>query len=121
MVAGLLCDRNSGGSASIERVLEMDAVWSYQHAPSVRISVHRDFGSSESRTFHVMREAAQELIYKGYVSGTPEWGYTDDKKLRLNKCGARKVVEVWFRGDFNVIDAVYAGAVFNTNTGELSW
>ena len=82
--------------------------------------LHSSFGSSSAATLHVWSDGTHEiridywgredhhigtdsfftteaitvaLKAKGYVEGTPKWGYTDQTELKISKRGTAALVE----------------------------
>lgn len=68
-----------------------------QHGPAIQIAV---YSSGYTRTeftyshlFPISTEVVNELRSNNLVSGTPEWGDTDETKLTLNERGIDRLIE----------------------------
>lgn len=93
-VLDLLCKRWGDGST---RELNL---WSSK-GPYVQVEYHHDFADSDRRVFPVTDRVVQELVQLGYVSGTPAWGYTDKRRLRITDLGASELDAVRSRVDMD--------------------
>ncbi len=93
----------------------------YQHPWVIQVISQHDFLDDEWVEIEVTPEVVEQLKAERLVSGTPKWGYTDEKELQLNGTGKRRVVTEWFSDEMTTFDALAAGASYNTLTHELSW
>jgi hypothetical protein len=67
----------------------------WPHAPlHVEIGHHRDFSSDYNR-FLVTERVVQSLRDQKFVSGKPEWGYTDWHEQRINARGEARLREAY--------------------------
>lgn len=55
--------------------------------PIIEVEYHHDFTAGDRYVFTVTDRVVQELVRLGYVHGTPAWGYTDKRRLRLTVLG----------------------------------
>jgi hypothetical protein len=62
-----------------------------EDGPYVEIGHHWDFSDSRYFRFRVSDRIVDHLLASGYVVGTPEWGYTDMKKLCASDLGQHQL------------------------------
>ena len=62
-----------------------------EDGPYVEVGHHWDFSESRYFRFRVTDRIVDLLLQNGYVVGTPEWGFTDMKKLRASELGEHQL------------------------------
>ena len=80
VVLDLMCPRwNDETVRLIER---------WPHSPThVHIEHCRDFGYHEHERFLITDAVADKLLSLGWVAGTPQWGYTEMRELKVTPKG----------------------------------
>jgi len=86
VVLDLLCRRwNDNTTRSITRYFQK------QDGLYVEIGHHPDFSASRYRRFRITDRVVDDLLARGYIEGTPGWGYTDMKLLRASGLGDQQL------------------------------
>lgn len=87
-----------GMNDGTKRFIDMDALLPDQtRGPAIRIEI---YGSgytrdqfSKAHSFPITRDVVEELLRAGVLSGTKQWGYTDDKRLGLNERSVERILQ----------------------------
>lgn len=97
------------------RVLEHEPR-KYSH---IVVTWYGERGACHQESLPVTPEVVKFLCDNGMVSGTPQWGYTDNTRLLLNAYGKKTVVG-WM-ADAGFYDYMSADAVLDTEEGRIRW